>query len=127
MENDRGDAPDHSDRFGVVYSRRYTNHAGGSIEVTLVYNDPSIDEYVQIIQNTGKSQIFFERSKRIKIKDTYPALEKNNLDEKYVELNILLRSNLLMNVVAVGNTEKSGLDGFLNPINLQAIVEMFGE
>jgi hypothetical protein len=106
------------DNYGVLFSRHYSKHNAGTIDVNLVFSDPSIKEYINLINNPNLINNI-ENTRIVVIKDNYKALEKFSLEEKYYERNIIVNKELLINVVANGQYNKELLDNYIEAIKLE--------
>ncbi|MFC1752160.1 hypothetical protein ACFL96_02020, partial [Thermoproteota archaeon] len=91
--------------FGVLFQRRYINPSGNTIDINLVFSDPSIEAYLNLI-NQPELVENLENIKVIKIKNQYNALEKYSEEENYCEQNIILNQDILLNIVANGIKNK---------------------
>ncbi len=91
-----------SDRFGVIFSRRYLNPSSGQhLDVSVIHLDSSVQEYWDIVKNP-KLAAHLDTAKIIEIQDGYRGLEKVNPTLGLIERNIVLSDSLMVNIVAGG-------------------------
>ena len=109
----------YTDDFGALFSRRYRNNEGHSIDVNVVYSDPAIEEYNNIVKNP----LLIDTIENIEIIliGTYNALEKFSLEEKYYEQNIIVNNDVLINIIANGIEDKNTINDFVSKINLYGL------
>lgn len=106
--------------YGVLFARNYKNKEGHMVDVNVVFEDPSVTEYIKTIQdpkrlkNLGNAQV-------ISINDEYRALEKHSQNEGYLERNIVVHDSLLVNVIATGFTDATIMDAFIETIHLKKL------
>ncbi len=89
------------DHFGVLFTKRYQNKQNHIIDINVIYSDPAINEYANIIRNP-KLVDKFENTAIIKVNQNYSALEKFSEEEHYCERNVLVAEDLLLNIVGTG-------------------------
>ncbi|MFT5170866.1 MAG: hypothetical protein ACI9BD_000636 [Candidatus Marinamargulisbacteria bacterium] len=109
-----------SSSFGVVFSRRYQNKDHHTIDVNVVFSDPSIEEYVNIVKDERLID-GLENTSIVKLKDKIFALEKYSSDENYGERNIVVNPELMVNVVANGIEDRAVLETFCGSIQLDKL------
>jgi hypothetical protein len=111
-----------TEHFGVLFSKRYKRqeNPNDTIEINVVFDDPSIGEYINVIKNP-KYVEGFDNTKVVKIRDRYNALETYSEEEGYFERNILVNEQLLLNVLATGLIEKTSIDSFCNGIDISRL------
>ena len=109
-----------TEHFGVLFSKRYKReeNPNDTIEINVVFDDPSIGEYINVIKNP-KYVEGFDNTKVVKIRDRYNALETFSEEEGYFERNILVNEQLLLNVLATGVVEKASIDQFCETIDIK--------
>ncbi len=115
-----GEFASQEDNYGVLFSRRYKNSQDHVIDINVVFSDPSILEYVNLIKNP-KLVNRLENTEIAKIKNKYYALEKYSEEEMYCEKNIVVNNDLLLNVVANGIRDKAVIDVFISLIQIEKI------
>ena len=108
-----------TEHFGVLFSKRYKRqeNPNDTIEINVVFDDPSIGEYINVIKNP-KYVEGFDNTKVVKIRNKYNALETFSEEEGYFERNILVNEQLLLNVLATGLVEKDSIDKFCDGIDI---------
>ena len=108
-----------TEHFGVLFSKRYKReeNPNDTIEINVVFDDPSIGEYINVIKNP-KYVEGFDNTKVVKIREQYNALETYSEEEGYFERNILVNEQLLLNILATGLIEKTSIDNFCNGIDI---------
>jgi hypothetical protein len=116
---------------GVLISRHYisNNEERGSIDLLVVFSDPAIAEYINIINNPHLLKNLEEetlQTKIIKIKDKYNAIEKSAADENYYERNIVVNENTLLNLIGQDIPSKNILDSFCDDIDIKGLDHFLG-
>ena len=109
--------------FGVIFSRRYQNDAQHTIDVNVVFSDPAIDEYVNIVKNKKLIQ-GLDHTRIVKVNYRYLALQKFSQEETYGERNIVINNDLMVNVVANGMKSISVLDDFCDVLALRQLEKL---
>jgi hypothetical protein len=116
-----GDFISQNDNFGVLFSRRYKNSNDHIIDINIVFSDPSIKEYLNIIKKPDLVDNILENTKVIKVNNKYDALEKYSAEEKYYERNIVVNRELLLNIVANGIENTEVIDTFTSLIKIEEL------
>ena len=105
---------------GQVFACTYLNQAGHSIDVFVIHLDPAIKDYKNIIQNpsliTGS-----ENTQIIELSGGFYGLEKKSEEGRFVEQNILINDELLLNLVANGVEEDAVLNKLYTQINVTGL------
>jgi hypothetical protein len=107
------------DDYGLLFSKKYRNFDGYTIDVNVVYSDPAIEEYINIVKNPSLIDSI-ENIKVIKI-GRYNALEKYSEEERYCERNIIINDALLLNIIANGLEDKSVIERYTKQVNLEGL------
>jgi hypothetical protein len=115
-----GDFTSQNDNFGVLFSRRYKNNEDHIVDINVVFSDPSIEEYLNIIKKPYLVDNL-DNTKVIKVNNHFDALEKYSEDEKYYEQNIIVNRELLLNIVANGIEDKSLIETFTSLIKMEEL------
>ena len=117
--------------FGVVYKNRYYSQAYlnketeelQTIDINIIFSDPSINEYWETLNGKYK----FKNIQRIKVNNIYSALEKYSKDSRFCEWNILLNSEIMINIIGNGISEKSFLEELVDLINFSGLINYLSE
>ena len=109
-----------SESFGVLLFRHYENKDRHSIDINVVFEDPSIVEYINIIKNPRLVKNL-ENTAITKINNHYRTLEKYIPQENYCERNIIINQTLIVNVVANGMEDKTVMDAFCSIIDFEGL------
>ena len=108
----------------ILFSRQYiknTETHTSSIDGNVVFSDPSIQEYIALVNKPELLQNLQDDSLQtsiIKVNEVYAALEKISEDEKYYERNIVVNENTLLNVIGHDLESSEALDLFCQKINI---------
>ncbi|MEK9657493.1 MAG: hypothetical protein VW378_03870 [bacterium] len=110
----------YSDGYGIIFSKQYQTQDGRFLDVNVVFNDPSIQEYISIIQE--KSAVAdIEGVRVIKIQDRYMCLESVSDEHQFIERNIVLNPDVLVNVVYDWRDDDFLLNEFVSQFQLVAL------
>lgn len=104
----------------VLLSRRYENPEEHAIDVNVVFDDPSIQEYVSVI-NSQQQVGRFEDAKVVLVSGRYKSLEKQSDIEKIIERNIVINDRILINIVSHGISDITMLNMFCSQINFASL------
>lgn len=110
-----------ADLESVIFSRHYEDAGdAATIDVNLVFLDPSIREYLNLIKNPQLMD-HMENTRVIKLKNGISAIEKNAEQEGYFEVSAVLDEtamvNIMMNKVDKADTRKA----FIDALNLEGL------
>ena len=106
-----------SDNYGTLYSKQYQNENGHTIDLSVIYSDPSISEYINIIRKPTLIDNF-ENTTIVKVNDQFNAIEKYVEENMYLERNIVINKDLLIVIIANGVEEKAVVNDLFGQINL---------
>lgn len=106
--------------YGVLFNQYYENASHHSIEVNVIFSDPSIREYANLVKNPDLLK-GLETTTLVKLNMHLSAIQKVADDGGYVEQNIVLNDDLLINVVANGNRDPKILERFSNAVKLKEL------
>ncbi|MGE4170445.1 MAG: hypothetical protein AB7F28_06975 [Candidatus Margulisiibacteriota bacterium] len=113
-----------NDSYGVMLVRHYANKDGVRVDVSLVLNDPAIEEYVGLIKNPDQIKKI-ENAELIHVrgasKAQYLGIQKFSKDQRYLEQNIVVNPDILLNIVADGVTDKSAFEALVAKVDLAGI------
>ena len=108
-----------STSFGMVYSKHYQNGQRQSIDVNVVFSDGTVAEYANLI-NSPHMMKGFDNASVVKL-GPYSALEKFSPSDRYLERNIVLNGDLLVNVIANGISSKDSVNTLCRLIDFAAL------
>ena len=108
--------------YGVLFSRIYKNKENNRIQVNVVFEDPSVQEYSRTI-NDPKRVKNLGNATVITLQNKYKALEKIFKEDAYLERNIILNQTLLVNIITSGFSDTNVLDEFIDEIKLSQLNE----
>lgn len=108
------------DGFGVLYEKSFKNKRGHAIDVNVVFLDNSIREYVRIIGNPSLVK-GIENASVMTIQDRYRALRKDAQEQRFYELNIVVNSDILVNVIGVGMGTIKPIERFSEEIDFNGL------
>lgn len=106
--------------YGVLFTRMYKNKENNRIQVNVVFEDSSVQEYIRTI-NDPKRVKNLGNAKVITLQEKYKALEKFFEEDAYLERNIVLNEALLVNIITTGVADTAVLDAFINTIKLNEL------
>lgn len=110
------------DSFGVLFSKTYTNILGETINIHVIFSDPSIDEYATIANNP-KILNTLNTITLIKTNGLYPSLEKYSESEQFYERNIIVNEELLINIIGQEIKSKEKIDEFCRQLLIVELEE----
>ncbi len=105
--------------FGVVLSKRYSNDEGHYIELLVVNDSDAISEYQLLIKRPNLIEEL-QDARLIKLQ-SYMAIEKWLPEPKIIEQNILINTNLMINIFAKGVENPEVISNFLEKIPFKEI------
>ncbi len=97
--------------YGVLYTQKYINKKGNSLEINIVQSDESIKDYQDLIRNPNL--IHGMKNTRIVKNNNYKAIETISDDSLHQEQNIILSNELMMTLVAIGTADSDILSNFI--------------
>ena len=106
--------------YGVLFTRIYKNKENNRIQVNVVFEDPSVQEYIRTINDPQRVKNL-GNAKVITLQEKYKALEKFFEEDAYLERNIVLNQTLLVNIITTGVADTTLLDDFINTIKLNEL------
>lgn len=110
------------DSVNIIFAERFINSQGYSMDVNVLFLDPSINEYVGIINNLSKvSKSGGQRLEVVTIKKKYSALKKSIPDSNYYELNIVVNKDTLLNIITNGSDQPELINNFCNQIDINKL------
>ena len=102
--------------FGVVFTQKYRDDDGRSLEVNIVDAEQSAQDYRDLIETPNLID-GLENSSLIDY-GTFKAIQTSDLNAKHFEQNILLSDTVVMTVVMIGISEEDYLKNFINQISI---------
>lgn len=105
--------------YGVLFTQDYINKKGHSLNVNIVYNDDSIQDYVELINNPNLIQ-GLKNTKVIETND-YKSLETISDDQRHYEQSLIINNDLMVTLVCVGVTDHSIVNDFINKVDLSTL------
>ena len=115
-----GDDIGQSQSIQILLSKQYRDKQENTIDVNLVFSDPSIAEFQGVIDNPDLLESL-ENTSIMTFQQTYQALVKYFPDDKYYECNIIINKDTLLNIVANGIENKDVVTNFCAKIKLDKI------
>lgn len=109
-----------NEEFGVLFARQYVNTRNHTIDVSVVFSDPSIKEYLRIVKKPQLAKELYN-AEVIKVKGTYMALEKFFPADRFCERTIIIDKELLLNIVANGVSSKEDMDALIDHIDFNGL------
>ena len=110
------------DDYGVILTRQYANDEDGKVDISLVYSDPSINEYAETISSPRLVKTL-PNVKLVKI-DGFKGIRKFSKEDQVYELNLLLSKDVLINVVALGVNSEKDMKLLLDQIDFENILTL---
>lgn len=113
-ETDLGD-----DNYGVIFTQRYFNKQGHTIEVNVVNAEELIRDYKDVFNNPslvkgmGNTQIIDYSG--------YKIIETILKDVKHIEQTIVLSNTVFMTIVAIGIDDDETMKSFLDTIDINGL------
>ena len=98
----------------------YENERNALVTVTLIYKDPAILQYTELVNNS-KLISGLEGMSIVKVSSFYSAIKKKSEEGGFIELNIVLSDDILLNVYGTG-IEEDDLELCINYIDLKGIL-----
>ena len=123
-EEDLNDMVSQHSESGVLYSSQYHNKTGGVLEINIVHRDPSISEFKTLVRNPHMAKNL-DNTDVIKVNEKYYALEKYSEEDKYIERNIILNNETMLNFIVNGIEGRSFLDEICQKIDLKKKIQIF--
>jgi len=115
-----GDDLTQTQSLQVLSTKQFISSNDETVDVNLVFDDPSIKEFIRIIE-TPSLVSNLENTQVVTFANKYKGLEKYFDIEKYYECNIILNNQTLLNIVANGVEDRSFINEFLEQVNLEKI------
>ena len=106
--------------YGVLFTKSYKNNTNNEFNINIIYSDPSIEEYINIINNPSLIEEI-ENAKIITIQNQFNSIEKVSLNEEFYEYNIIINSNTLLNIIFSNLQNKDIIQSFFNSVDLSKI------
>ena len=113
------DDPNVNDNSLVLYKKTYQDSNGNTINVYVVSSDPIIRDYMTMI-SSQKVMKRFQNKSIIKI-GNYEAIVTGAPGENYVEHNIVINSDLLVNIFYIGKIQSETISKFAAKIDLNRL------
>ena len=89
--NDAEDDPFLSESSVNLFNLVYQHPDNGMVTISLLQHDPSIEEYQVLIKNPALFEKLGNDAEIITLRGAFPSILKYELDQHYVEYNILVR------------------------------------
>lgn len=121
-----GDLNSSEEGVGLLFHKRFQNATGNILDVHVVYQDSSILEYYNLVQQVKKKK----GGKGVRLKrilDRYDALENHSEEHVFVDVNVLVSSDVLMNVFYDGLDQNLVLDSFLTQVDYEGLLRYLGQ
>jgi hypothetical protein len=114
LENEFGNSD-----YGIIFTQRYSNPKGHSIEINIVNAEASIKDYQDLIKNPNLLQGMNNTS--LVNNNGYTAIETIYEETNHHEHNIILKNNILMTLIAIGIKNKKTLNNFVKTIDMNGL------
>ena len=100
--------------FGVLFTQRYADDNGKSLEINIVDAEQSAQDYKDLIL---KPELIegLENTSLVSY-DSFKAIQTIDMSVKHQEQNILLSNQAVMTIVAIGIDDEGFLANFVNEI-----------
>ena len=106
--------------YGVLFNQYYENPSQHSIQIHIIFSDPSIREYANLAKNPDLLK-GLDTTSLVRLLDKYSAIQKVSGDGTYIEQNIIINDELLINIVANGHKDEAVLERFSPLIKLEEL------
>lgn len=106
--------------FGTLFSKVYENDHNSIVTLTLIYKDPAILQYTELVNNP-KLISGLEGLSIVTVGSFYSAIKKKSEDGSFTELNIVLEDDVLLNIYG-SHIEEDDLTLCINYIDLKGIL-----
>lgn len=107
--------------YGVLLTKSYKNNkSNNEFNINIIYSDPSIEEYINIINNPSLIEEI-ENTKIITIQNQFNSIEKISLNEEFYEYNIIINNNTLLNIIFSDLKNKDIIQSFFKSVDLSKI------
>jgi len=113
-----------SEEYGILFNKRYKNSTNEKIDINLIHSDPSIQEYVSILNNPRLIQgLVNTQFKKVQnYQSLYSKTENNENSVVTVhEQNIVLNQELMITFIYIGEEKEDILTNFIDLIDLKEI------
>jgi len=111
--------PNIDDNNYVLYRKTYQDSDGNMINVYVVASDPIIRDYMTMISSQKVLKRF--QNKSILKMGNYEAIVTGSPGENYIEHNIVINSDLLVNVFYIGKIQPETIAKFTSKMDLNRL------
>lgn len=105
--------------YGVMYSDSYLHENGGKIDFSVIFSDPSIKEYSNVVKQPTLVDTL-NNTNLIKV-DGYPTLFSQSEEQQLFEMNVIMSEQLMVSVVSYGVTDNEILINLLEYVELSTL------
>ncbi len=113
-----------SEEYGILFNKSYKNTKNEKIDINLIHSDPSIQEYVSILNNPRLIQGLVNTQLK-KVQNYQSLYSKTENSENSVvtvhEQNIVLNQELMITFIYIGEEKEDILTNFIDLIDLKEI------
>ena len=120
QSDDLDDDPFLTDSSVNLFNLVYQHDTNGMVTISLLQHDPAIEEYLLLSKNPSLLEKL-GNAELVKIRGSFDAVLKSEPEQQYVEYNILVKEDVLLNVVAVDVEDEHLLQQFVQFINLHSL------
>lgn len=117
LANNKDDFSNSNDGFGIVFSKRYQTNEGFFLDLNIVMRDPSIEEYINFV-NEKLPLDDIQGSYIKKVNSQYDALFSISDEHLFVEVNVILNKDILLNIMYSGSENLDEVELFLEGLDL---------
>ena len=118
-KSNEGLIPEDASLFTISY--RSTENPNQIIDINIIVSDDSIQEYLHIINHPELLPELINTTLITLRNGGYKTLEKYRESEQFCERNIVINSELMINVIFYNLDSKQDIDNFLDQINIKKL------
>ena len=121
-----GDLSSSEEGIGLLFHKRFQNVTGNILDVHVVFQDSSVLEYQNLVQQVKKKG-GGDGIRLRRVLDRYDAIESHSDEQVFVDVNVLVSSEVLMNVFYDGLDRNLVLDAFLTQVDYEGLLRYLGQ
>lgn len=108
------------DEFGVIWIRHYAGKNDHKVDVNVVFQDPSIQDYARTMASPALVKSL-PNTKLVTLEGGQKALQKSNDQEGYYEMNIVLSKDILINILSTGKSSPQDARLLLSMVEFEGL------